>query len=449
LGRMICTIHFVLFAVMGCLLTGCGVPAETPEPPDAALFYVTNDVHFLAGSLHDRGARYQQVITERDGKNVEMTESLLRALLYQAEQEKPDIILFNGDLTYNGEAASHRALAKYFAALEELGVKAYVIPGNHDIENPWARSFFNDQAFYADSVSPGEFRNIYRDFGYAEARSRDRATLSYVAEPLPGLRLLMLDSNNYAHNRAQGYPETGGAIRPGTRKWIRKAAESARKDGALLVAAMHHSLMDHHPMVNEGFTVEDSGSLRELFTSLGINFILTGHIHAQDISMRQTASGPVYDIATSALSVYPHQIGSLRLRPDEGLWRYSVKALDVEGWARDTGAADERLLGFNAYAESFFKRSAGDMVRRRLDAGEGAVILSAEELTALSELMGTLNARYFAGLSSLNSQDIPQSEGFRLLETHQFEFLYGYARTIMEDTPPANTEVSIPIPNYP
>jgi hypothetical protein len=81
------------------------------------------------------------------------------------------------------------------------------------------------------------------------------------------------------------------------------------------------------------------------------------------------------------------------------------------------------------------------MVRRRLSAT--ALLLSAEELGALSSLVGTLNARYFAGSEYLNAQDIYDSEGYQLLETYQFEFLYGYVKTIIEDTPPPNTELFI------
>jgi 3',5'-cyclic AMP phosphodiesterase CpdA len=411
--------------------------------PGAALIYVTNDVHYLAAGLHDRGPRYKQAVAGRDGKNIEFIDELLQALRYSAERETPDIILLNGDLTYNGERESHRALAQRLAELEALGAAVYVIPGNHDIENPWARAFFNGEVRNTDGVSAGEFRRIYRDFGYGEAVSRDRETLSYVAEPLPKLRLLMLDSNKYKNNRARGFPESTGMIPASTRAWIRKAAAAARKDGARLLAAMHHSIMDHHPMVNEGFTVDDDESLRELLAGLGINFILSGHIHAQDISRRQTSAGLIYDIATSALSVYPHQYGVLRLIPSESRWQYSVKPLDVEAWARAGGSRDVRLLRFDTYAELFFKRSSEDMVRRRLESAEAAS-LSEAEIRALSDLMGTLNARYFAGTEYLNAGDIPQSEGYRLLETYQFDFLSGYARTIMNDTPPANTALSIP-----
>jgi hypothetical protein len=205
---------------------------------------------------------------------------------------------------------------------------------------------------------------------------------------------------------------------------------------------MHHSLMDHHPMINKGFTVDDAPALQELFADLGITFVLTGHIHAQEISRRRTGSGRiVYDIATSALSVYPHQHGVLRLIPEERRWHYTVQPPEVETWARIAGIQDERFLRFNSYAEDFFKRNSGDMINR-----PELAFLDPDERRALGELVGDLNARYFAGTAYQNSQAVVRSEAFALLETYRFDFLYDYVQTIMRDAPPPNTELSIPLP---
>jgi 3',5'-cyclic AMP phosphodiesterase CpdA len=430
------------------ICTACQKNAAPPaKAPGAdiprALIYVTNDIHYLAESLHDRGPLFQRVIKARDGKNIDAQEGILGGLRFSVERERPDIVLLNGDLTYNGERESHLALARYLEELEKSGARVYVIPGNHDINNPLARSFFKDHAWVTPPVSPREFERIYRNFGYAEAVFRDRKTLSYVAEPMQGLRLLMLDSNKYRNNRILRYPEVSGAIPWSTKKWIRRAAARAKKDGALLVAAMHHSLMDHHPMINKGFTVDDAPALQTLFADLGIPFVLTGHIHAQEISQRRTGSGRiVYDIATSALSVYPHQYGVLRLIPGEGRWHYTVQLPEVETWARTAGIRDERFLRFNRYAEDFFKRDSGDMINRQPE----LAVLDPDERRALGEMVGDLNARYFAGTAYQNSQAIVRSEAFALLETYRVDFLYNYIQTIIRDAPPHNTELSIPLP---
>jgi 3',5'-cyclic AMP phosphodiesterase CpdA len=406
------------------------------------VIYVTNDVHYFADSLHDDGPLYQQMLDRQDGQNVEMTGPVLSALEYTLARDKPDILLINGDLTYNGERESHQELAARLAEIEKLGVKVFVIPGNHDIYNPYAFSVSGDKVLYARPVDPDGFAHIYRDFGYDEAISRDEETLSYVAEPLPGLRLLMLDSAIYDDNLFIGYAEMAGDIPASTRAWIQIAAEDAQKAGALLVTAMHHNLMDHHAMVTQDFTVDDSEALRELFRGAGIQFVLSGHIHAQDISQRETSRGVIYDIATSALSLYPHQVGVLRWDKSGNQWQYRTKKVDVEGWARESHNTDERLLRFSSYAEEFFQRSSEGMVTRRAE--RAGVTLTPEELQALSGLMGLLNARYFSGTQYLNAGDLSQNPAFQLLRSGRFDFLASYLYTIMEDPPPANTEVSIP-----
>ena len=410
------------------------LPPLAVQPP---VIYVTNDIHLLAESLHDGGAAYEEIINQRDGKFTEFIDPIMRAFTAQVIADKPSIVLANGDLTFNGERESHEALAQHFLRMEKAGVKVFVLPGNHDIRNPHAAQFFDIFALEAYSVTPKEFRSIYRRFGYGEAISRDPHSLSYIAEPVKGLRLLMLDSCKYEQNR--NFPVSGGEIKQGTLDWIKTNVSKAQKAGYVFVAAMHHSSMSHHPQVNENFTIGNDEILHETLVSLGIPFILTGHIHAQSISQRQTSVRLFYDIATSALSVYPHQFGVLSYQID-GSWQYATKFVDVEGWARATQQTDSRLFNFSELASVFFSRNAESMVRRRI--GQAAV--SPEELAALTDLLATVNKRYFAGTASRNGVDVFESRGWKLLQSGRFESLAHYVNTIVADEQPLNTDAIIP-----
>jgi 3',5'-cyclic AMP phosphodiesterase CpdA len=443
-------LFFTVLLTAACRIQNPHKAGENSGTDSGVSIFVTNDVHYLAPSLHDQGRR---IILQRDGKNIQAQPALLGALKMSIEAKKPGVLLVNGDLTFNGERESHRELARYFAALEELGTRVLVLPGNHDIANPYARNFSGKTERGIPSVSPKKFAAIYRDFGFKEALSRDRTSLSYIAEPVPGLRIFMLDSCKYGNNRRLGYPETGGAIKETTRAWIRKQAAKAREDKVLLLAALHHNIMDHHPMITKDFTIDEPESFQDLLLEEGINFITSGHIHAQEISMRERGAGPVYDIATSALAVYPHQIGTLTLMPavsvlsapesSGAVWYYAVKPLDVAAWARNSGNGDERFLSFGRWSKEFFIRSSEGMVRRQ--AGNP---LKPEDLKALCSLMGTLNIRYFSGTSHLNAQDLKESLGYKVLQEHaaDFGFLAGYAETIMNGGPPGDTKLALPPP---
>ncbi|MDR1868266.1 MAG: metallophosphoesterase [Treponema sp.] len=394
------------------------------------LFFISNDVHLFGKTLHDNGERYQQVLNGRDGKNIAMIDPLLQTLIAQAYKQHPDVVLFNGDLTYNGEKESHRELASRLYELEQTGTKVYVIPGNHDINNPWARAFYGDKALYTDSLNPEEFAAMYKDFGFSEALSRDRATLSYVAAPAANIRILMLDSAQYYHNRELGFPEVGGAIPESTRKWIVNVFAEARRSEAQVLVAMHHSLIDHNAMINRGFTVEDAELLQTVCAESSIPFVLSGHIHAQNISKKDTKAGTIYDIATSALSVYPHHIGVLQL-VDNTRWQYTVQTLDVDSWAQATNQTDIQLLNFSHYAQQYFRKTAHGMVLRGIDDSNQ---LSAEELYSLIDLVSTVNERYFSGLQHLNATDVFDMPGYAVLQKQESGFLARYVLNVMEDS---------------
>jgi hypothetical protein len=190
----------------------------------------------------------------------------------------------------------------------------------------------------------------------------------------------------------------------------------------------------------------------------GVNFVLSGHIHAQEISMREREAGSIYDIATSAFAVYPHQIGTLTLvpaapavpeqpgpsgpeSPRAVLWRYGVKPLEVEAWARNSESGDIRFLNFSQWSKEFFIRSSEDM-------GREYPPLNPEDRAALNSLMGLLNVRYFSGTRGLNTPDLKESPGYTVLREYAAElgFLAAYAATIMAPSPPGDTELEIPPP---
>lgn len=60
--------------------------------------------------------------------------------------------------------------------MEKDGIQVVVIPGNHDINNRNAASFDGRSRQMAEAVSANEFAEIYNDFGYDEALSRDPAS---------------------------------------------------------------------------------------------------------------------------------------------------------------------------------------------------------------------------------------------------------------------------------
>ena len=74
--------------------------------------------------------------------------------------------------------------------LVDSGKKVFVVPGNHDVRNGKSVRFQGDRTDPVPSVTADAFGKIYGDFGYQGAIERDQDSLSYLAEPVPGLWLL-------------------------------------------------------------------------------------------------------------------------------------------------------------------------------------------------------------------------------------------------------------------
>uniref|UniRef100_UPI00056D6796 metallophosphoesterase family protein n=1 Tax=Paenibacillus graminis TaxID=189425 RepID=UPI00056D6796 len=180
-------------------LVSCSWPGAKTQLPqyriqsgqDLAIL-TTTDTHYLSKSLTDYGPAFTQFLAAGDGKQLGYSEELIGALANDIAIRKPDAVIISGDLSNNGEKRSHQDLAKHLKAMEQdTGTRVYVIPGNHDILNPWARKFKGQRQYRADNVSPQKFRNLYQDFGYDEALLEDRDSLSYLAAPSGDLWLFL------------------------------------------------------------------------------------------------------------------------------------------------------------------------------------------------------------------------------------------------------------------
>jgi 3',5'-cyclic AMP phosphodiesterase CpdA len=378
--------------------------------------FTTTDTHYLSGSLTDNGPAFNRFIAAGDGKQLGYSEEMLDALGYDIEIQRPDAVIISGDLTNNGELASHLDLAKHLNKIEEAsGTQVYVIPGNHDIRNPWARQFKGQRQEPVASVTAGKFRKIYSAFGYDEALLQDKDSLSYLAAPSDDLWLLMLDTSQYSNNKELGHPQLDGRLSSTTLKWIDQCGKLAADNGAHIVAVMHHSLLDHSEFIREGFTINDNDQIIHALIQNGITAAFSGHIHIQDIRAYQRKDGKnIYDIADSALSVYPHQYGILKYTPRTQTLDYSTAKLNVELWAAASGTTDSKLLHFNSYSEESFHRLSSDRAYAELVNNKDYGRYTETELQAMARIVGRLNEIYFAGTAYTDIADVITSAGYRL-----------------------------------
>jgi 3',5'-cyclic AMP phosphodiesterase CpdA len=418
--------------------------ASAPAPGRGFTIAVATDIHYLAPELRDNGKAFRAFEASGDGRLLGDVDEIVRAFARDVRRLAPDALVISGDLTNNGERQSHLALAQKLAGVENAsGTRVFVVPGNHDVMNPWARRFEGRNQVRVDSVTRDEFRTIYGRFGYDEAISSDPSSLSYLAAPSGGVWLLMLDTSVYRFNRLTGRPSAQGVLANGTLEWIRQCAGRAKERRARVITVMHHNLVDHSELLHGGFTLDNGDDVRRLFQALGLDVVLSGHLHVQDIRRIDDGPTPVFDIATSSLSVYPQQYGVLEQLPS-GALDYRTSRVDVEGWAREEGGTRKQLRAFRAYSEARFRRASYEKTYAALAA---TGLYSNRDKKLMAETMSRLNASYFAGTAWEVRDEVMASEGFRLwTAATEPVFLTRYVLGMIPRTAADHTRVRIPPP---
>lgn len=443
INKMFLLTIFIIFVLC---LTGCNHntlvlrrKAQIESGKNITIFVAT-DIHYLSKKLTDNGKAFNQYVDSGDGKQQNYIDEIVNAFANDIKNKKPDILILSGDLTNNGEKDSHEELAKKLKTIEKTGTQVFVIPGNHDIENPWARQFKGDNQYKADTVTAQDFSKIYGDFGYNEAVSKDSDSLSYLAEPSKNIWLLMLDTNEYENNEALGFPVANGKIRPETLQWIKKCSAMAKEQHAQIITVMHQNLLKHIDMFTDGYTIDNSSEAIKAFQDYGLSLVLSGHIHIQDIKSDTSRNTPIYEIVTSALSVYPQQYGVIKYSPSNG-FDYITSKVDVEGWAKETGVTDKNLLNFKEYSKNFFAGHAYNMSYNHLLADEN---FTDEQKKQMADTMAIVNLNLFSGRENENIDEIINSPGYKLWKTANQNFSMNYITSVINNKSMDNNKLHIP-----
>lgn len=432
----------VFIALLFTAAAGWSQYAKRNESNKIFTAFITSDIHYLAKGLNDNGEAFQAYLASGDGTQINYDEEIVNAFARDVIQKKPDILVISGDLTNNGEKESHLELAEKLKNITQLSdIRIYVIPGNHDIRNPWARGFKGKEQYLAENINRQDFRVIYREFGYGKAISTDQSTLSYLAAPSDHLWLLMLDTNEYWYNSVLGRPATQGMIGDNTLDWIQSCAEQAKANHAQIITVMHHNLVHHSSMFEKGFAIDNSEKIAKAFEKLELKLVVSGHIHIQDIQSVAGEAGSINDIAASALTIYPQQYGVLQYSTLEG-FNYSTSKVNVEDWAKEKGIHDDNLIHFNEYSRDYFYGISFNKTHKSLTAsGE----YPAEQAKLMADTMSLININYFAGTVSAIKNDIVRSPGYTLWAgVEKRQFLGRYVLGMISDGDKENNRLKIP-----
>ncbi|HHZ01392.1 MAG TPA: metallophosphoesterase [Tissierellia bacterium] len=413
-------------------------PQEVPmiNLDESIKIYIVADPHYMSEKLTEESETFKNYLGTVD-RLMHYTGLLLDIVEKDIKENKPDIVVFPGDLTNNGSKVNHQEFEKRLRKIKASGTKVYVVPGNHDIGNEKALYFKDNEVKLTDYVTKDEFVKIYQDYGYKDAVSRDENSLSYLVKPYQNLWFLMLDTT-------KEYPKPGGYLNRDTLDWIVSCGEMAKEENAEIIVVMHHNLLDHSDIVWEDYTVDNNTSVINAFFESDIQMVLSGHIHIQDIkSTTSSVTGQtIYDIATSSLPVFPHQYGQLIYSPSKG-YTYETIKLDVENYALENNLRDENLLSFDTYAEEFFIENLCRKHRKSISVMD----LTPEEKEKVYYTVSEMNKKYFSGYRNEELQELMDTEGFKIIQSLDECFIQEYVMGMIEDEIANNNILHIPFDN--
>ena len=339
------------------------------------------------------------------GKQNSNCEEVTEAFVEQVIAEKPNAVILSGDLTFNGENESHIALAEKLARIEEQGIPVYVLPGNHDLENAKAASFYGDSYSFVESINALEFTELYQEFGYNEAIACDEKSLSYIAELTPELWLLMVDANTV---------DSPGTVKRETLDWVEQQLQEAEEKGVLVIAVSHQNLVQHNSLLSFGYVMGKNEELLDLYEKYQVICNLSGHIHLQHIGQSEN-NFP--ELVTSSLMISPNQYGVLTL--DGETADYHTISVDVAAWVKENGK--EKLADFADSSYTFMWDTAYNQAFRKL---EGSI-----NVEQLSTFYADVNTTYFAGRMDELQWDEELFDGWK----EQGSFIAVYLQSIAED----------------
>jgi 3',5'-cyclic AMP phosphodiesterase CpdA len=409
-------------------------PVDKPAAYPEVNFAVMTDLHTYDPGLGTEGKAFENYVAG-DYKLTRESAEILQTAIGQINSENVSFVLVPGDLTDHGDRASHELVAQYLKQLQAIGKKVYVIPGNHDIDNPNAVSYAGNVIQHVPNITAEEFAQIYADFGYKDALYRDPASLSYVAEPQEGLWLLALDSARYKGKVGETETVTGGRFSPQTLTWIEDMLIKAAQDDKAVIAMEHHPVTEHFDGMATYFpeyVIENYQAVSRLFAAYNVRLVFTGHFHAQDITERTwpDINKFLFDVETGSLVTYPCPYRVINI---DGAQKAAIRSVRIQSIA-------SHPQDFQGYAEAQLKNGVTATATNMI-ASYGVDRSEAEKLGAQ---VAQAVVAHIAGDEKLPpGQPAIQENGLSPLAWMGVQFKKGLVESLWKDLPPPDNNVTL------
>lgn len=325
--RNICCMAVLIIAAMLCAC-GKNVPVAEKEYLFTPAIESSGDTFKIAvaSDLHiDPNAGTKTLVDQLYAWNIEIT----KALLWNAQRDGVDLLVLTGDITNASRHEQHEALLELLGEAKDNGLNILILDGNHDI----------------GKTTPSEFAEYYADFGFANAHSRDKASLSYSVR-LPKIFLIMVDTGGYSGTNLSG------TVTAETLSWLEEQLKEAQSAGLPTLVFGHYPLLT--PQSGEFIGLEE---MKQLLLDYRIPLYICGHMHGRHIAVEETLSELVVEQTVSYPCCY-----ALLTQHNSGELQYEPRTVDVESWALAAHNNELIFLEFDRYREIVFRNHCKELI---------------------------------------------------------------------------------------
>lgn len=280
------------------------------------------DLHHFSETLSDGGKAYH-LRSSSDQKCLMESGAIIDSAFEKIADSDCDLVIIAGDMSNDGERASHEEVREKMKKLAEKK-KTFVVFATHD----WccdgnARRYEGNKVYYdVPTMTSPELREFYKDFGENDAYDtyiNEIGAASYAVK-LDGVRFIGLNDDKNG-NGCAGYCNEHF-------EWILKQVKDAKSNGEAVVIMEHHLVVPNLSMlINGGQIIADRIERSEALADAGVDFIIVGHSHMQRSTTYTSRNGNSFtQINLGALCGHPAPITTLTV--DENEFRIDVDYLE-------------------------------------------------------------------------------------------------------------------------
>ncbi|MEO0288275.1 MAG: metallophosphoesterase [candidate division WOR-3 bacterium] len=270
-------------------------------------FAVISDIHLYDTTLGITGKEFEDYI-ENDRKLLKESSFLLDQFFEDIKNSDVNFILIPGDITKDGELVNHKLFLEKSSEILNKGIKIFVVPGNHDINNFDSYKYEDDKKIRVETVDRENFLSLYKNYGFNNSYSKDENSLSYIADLNGEYFLVALDGCKYFLNDVKNPSTVSGRVNEKTLKWLEGNLKRLKNENKKFIVLIHHNLIEHFSGQKKGYpeyVLENNEKLLKILNRYDVKLIFSGHFHANDIVKKKMKNGYIFEIETGSPVTFP------------------------------------------------------------------------------------------------------------------------------------------------